>query len=85
MLTRFVPDISFDPELANAMGEAFEGAWKSLKDYGSIDAKPSRAAWARETLALRIIETAQAGERDVNRLRDDAIAHLAHSKMQRPT
>jgi hypothetical protein len=45
-----------------------------------IDAE---ADWARETLALRIIERTQAGEQDVKRLRLDALAHLAQAKIQK--
>ena len=35
----------------------------------------------RETLAMRIIETAQSGDHNVERLRDDALAHLANQKI----
>jgi len=36
----------------------------------------------RERLALRIIEIAQLGERDPNRLRDDALLYLARTNLK---
>jgi hypothetical protein len=63
------------------MRDAFNAAWDSLT--GCADYKDGTADWAREVLAMRIIETAQAGERDVSRLRDDALAHLARLKVQK--
>ena len=83
MPTRYIAGKSFDPEASELMRQAFEAAWESLNAAGSVDAMPFRAEWARETLALRIIDFAQTGERDVDTLRDDALAHLARSKMQK--
>jgi hypothetical protein len=80
MPTQYAPNKSFDPELAELMQKAFEAAWQSLLQSHDVNAQPSRAAWARETLALRIIDTAQEGERDPDILRDDALAHLAHAE-----
>ena len=74
---------AFNPEAANAMAEAFHAAWQSLKDCGSVDAAPYKADRAREVLAMRIIATASGGERDVTRLRDDALTHLANLKAQK--
>jgi hypothetical protein len=68
------------PEHADAMGEVFRAAWGSLTSHA--DYREGTADWERETLLLRIIETAQAGKRDVNRLRDDALAHLANLRLQ---
>jgi hypothetical protein len=62
------------------MGDAFAAAWAGLNDAGYNDVA---ADWAREVLALRIIETAQGGETDVNRLRDDALTHLANLRVQK--
>jgi hypothetical protein len=46
---------------------------------------PQYEEWARETIALRIIEVAQkSGERDLDRLRDDALGHLAQAKPPAP-
>ena len=59
------------------MSDAFSSAWESVKSSGDPQMVDGKAEWARETLALRIIDKAQAGERDVIRLRDDALEHLA--------
>jgi uncharacterized protein Yka (UPF0111/DUF47 family) len=74
MPTRYAPGKYFDPQIAETMREAFEAACRSLEESGSINGTVESV---RETLALRIIDTAQAGERDVDRLRDDALKHLA--------
>ena len=37
---------------------------------------------AREVLTLRIIEIAQLGERDPNRLREDALRYLARTNLK---
>ena len=44
---------------------------------GDVDATPYRAEWAREILALRIIQVARQGERDVRVLRDDGAMSAA--------
>jgi hypothetical protein len=81
MPTRYAPDKSFDPAIADAMGEAFHLAWQSVA--GSPYVLGAKEEWTREILALRIIDTAQAGEHDVTRLRDDALAHLANAKLKK--
>ena len=64
----------FDPETADVMSKAFDGAWQSVLASGNGIHLP--ADTMREALALRIIELAQHGERDLTRLRDDAVAHV---------
>jgi hypothetical protein len=76
MPTRYAPNKIFDPDLAKAMGEAFSVAWELLKGI-TVQAEAEKV---RETLALRIIDTAEAGERDPIKLSQDAIAHLAKAK-----
>ena len=73
---------SFDPELAALMRAAFEAAWNSLTACGSVDTVAYGAEWARETIALYIIEATQRGERDVAKLREEAIAHLANARFE---
>ena len=63
----------FGPQLAAAMGEAFEVAWSLLKTT-TAEAEVERV---REMLATRIIETAQGGQHDPVMLSQDAIAYLA--------
>lgn len=65
----------FEPETAEAMGAAFDSAWQSLLMQGSpltLD-----AGWAREQLALRIIDVTRHGITDAAQLREDALTHLA--------
>ena len=77
MPTRFAQ--SFDPELAATIREAFNLALESAKTSVPAD----ELEWARETVALRIIDTALGGENNVDRLRDDALAFLANAKMKK--
>jgi hypothetical protein len=71
---------SFCPEDATLMKEAFESAWTALKACGNVDTASYRAEWAREILALRIIDQVHNGIRDLAKLREDAIAHLPQCK-----
>jgi hypothetical protein len=73
MKERVVPDIilpflgghsAFDPEATHAMSVAFEKACRILK----LD-----DAHAREAVAARIIELARSGERDPERLCENAL------------
>jgi len=76
---KFAP---FDTKTADAMGTAFEEAWQAISISGvEIDGAADRV---REALALRIITTAQAGERSVELLRDDAIAYAMNGLVIRP-
>ena len=63
----------FDPETIRTLTAAFEDTWRTLEGDGSIgpdaDAK-------RDQLARLIIALAQAGERDIAKIRDDAIAFM---------
>ena len=56
----------FDDAATLAMGEAFDRACKSLRNFGS-------ACTAREIIATRIIEAAENGERDPARLHEQAL------------
>jgi hypothetical protein len=67
---------AFDPKTIVTLGLAFEMAWQSLLASASPLAVPAQADQSREALALRIIEAAKTGERDVKRLTDDAIAYV---------
>jgi len=62
------------------MCDAFDGAWAVLRGSGSEFADQAKLPATRMILARRIIYMAQAGQMDVVRLRDDAVAYLqAHS------
>jgi hypothetical protein len=77
MPMRYAPGASFDPQVAIAMSEAFHSAWDVVK--AAPDMADGKADWAKETLALRIIETAQRGEHNVARMREEALAYLANA------
>jgi hypothetical protein len=70
---------AFDADEVAVLVDAFEQAWKRVEESGSIRAGDGHAEATRELLALRIIDIAQLGERDPNRLRDDALAYLART------
>ena len=67
---------TFDPETAELLASAFDTAWDTIKKSGSPLAANDHAASTREVLAKRIIEMGQLGERDEQRLVDDALEHL---------
>ena len=66
----------FDPATCDAMGLAFNTACQKVLVSGSHLASSRYADAIREALAMHIIELAKRGERDVNRLRDDAVAFV---------
>ena len=70
---------AFDPEVIAVLAAAFEDAWASIEKSGSSLASPRYKRVAQEILAKRIIETAQRGERDQQRLSDDAVIYLTQS------
>jgi hypothetical protein len=59
---------SFDTDATLAMGDAFDRACKSLRNIGSA---------VREITATRIIELAKNGERDPDRLYEQALKTFA--------
>ena len=71
---------AFDSDTAALLASAFDTAWDTVKKSGSALAADDQAKSTREVLAKRVIEMGQQGERDRQRLVDDAIAHLANSK-----
>ena len=73
---------AFDSDEVKVLTDAFDQAWKAVEDTGVCFASEVYKNATRELLALRIIETAQLGERDPNRLRDDALLHLARTNLK---
>jgi hypothetical protein len=71
---------SFDPETITLLASAFETAWDTVKKSGSPLAADDQAASTRELLARHIIEMGKNGERDLQQLVNDAIAHVSGSK-----
>ena len=60
---------AFDPQAIEALGAAYDKACQSLNDGG-------QAGLVRDVIAKRIIELAQSGERDPDRLCASALASL---------
>jgi hypothetical protein len=71
-----VVSAALDPEKTEAMLEAFEDAWHSLKASGDVLASDFRAPSTREALAKAIIKHAQGGEADPARLKAYAVTEL---------
>jgi hypothetical protein len=72
----FAANQLFDPAACKALGLAFDTAWQKLLVSGSALASSGYADVTREALAMRIIDLANHGEHDVNRLRDNAVAFV---------
>jgi hypothetical protein len=66
----------FDPEATHAMGEAFDYAWLD-REASDIFSSQFPADWAREQIARRILKMTRLGERDPDRLAEDALDYLA--------
>jgi hypothetical protein len=73
---------AFDSEEVKILTDAFDQAWKAVEESGVCFASNTYKNATREVLALRIIEIAQLGERDPNRLRDDALLYLARTNLK---
>jgi hypothetical protein len=71
-MQRILPFLSdqsiFEPEATNAMTEAFVKVWQDLKLNGDTG--------VREAIAVRIIELAQLGERDPERIRERVLREV---------
>jgi hypothetical protein len=63
--------------MTDILASAFDIAWQQVKSSGSPLATAEAASVTRETLARKIIATAQAGERDKNRLVESALSSLS--------
>jgi hypothetical protein len=79
-LVALLSDAAFDSETTQLLGAAFEDAWEDVKSSGSALAEGAEAALTRELLAKRIIELAKRGERNPDRLVENALDHLAKSR-----
>jgi hypothetical protein len=65
----FLRDTSFDPELTNLMGIAYDKALRARHDKG-------QPHMVQEIIARKIIDIAKAGERDADRMCERALAAL---------
>jgi hypothetical protein len=73
---------AFDSDEVKVLTDAFDQAWKAVEQSGVCFASNTYKNATREILALRIVEIAQLGERDPNRLRDDALLYLARTNLK---
>ena len=71
---------TFDPNTTSLLITAFEGAWATVLKSGSPLASVEKAAETREYLARYIIDHVEAGERDPQKLIDDALASLTKKR-----
>jgi hypothetical protein len=71
---------AFDPEATHILTTAFDQAWDKFKSSGSPLAHDGCAPATRTLLAKQIIESAQKGERDIDRLVESGVAYLRDVK-----
>jgi hypothetical protein len=74
----FLANAGFDADTTLLLGSAFDAAWQAAKTSGGAD--DIHAAASRDLLAKRIIEMGRRGERNQDRLIEDALAHLENSR-----
>jgi hypothetical protein len=72
----FARQRAFDCETLQIMEVALACAWHALMVSGSTLTASFRAEHTRDAPASRIMDAARRGERDIERLRDDAVAHV---------
>jgi hypothetical protein len=70
---------TFDADTTIILASAFDTAWLSLQVSDSPFAADSRSIETRDLLAQRIIETARCGERDKQRLVEEALGQFVDS------
>ncbi len=70
---------SFDPEFIETLVAAYEDAWQQLEKSGSTYVSPRYKRAAQEVIAKRIIDMAQRGEVEPQRLAQDAVTYLEQS------
>ena len=79
---KHAPAGAFDDYDVRVLSDAFDEAWKAAQHSEPALSSGAHAEAVRELLALRIIEMAQLGERDPNRLRDDAVLYLTRTNLK---
>jgi hypothetical protein len=75
-LANLLQKAGFKAEDTAILTEAFDQAWIKFKASGNPLAGDACAASTRALLAKRIIETAQTGERNVDRLVENGVTYL---------
>jgi hypothetical protein len=75
---------AFEPETVCIMTAAFDRAWVSVQASGAPFSASDYAEGAREILGKSIIQAAKDGERDPQKLSDDALLELARTDLRIP-
>jgi hypothetical protein len=73
---------AFYSDGVKVLTQAFDQAWQVAEKSGICFSSDAYKNAAREVLALRIIEIAQLGEPDPNRIREDAPLYLARTNLK---
>ena len=71
--------VRHDVDTTIILASAFDAAWLAMQNSNSPFAADDRAAKTRDLLAQRIIAIAQRGERDKQRLVQEALAQFVNS------
>jgi hypothetical protein len=82
LLTKHALAGAFDDNEVRILVEAFDQAWNAVHDRATAILPDAHSEAMRELIALRIIEIAQLGERDPNRLRQDALLYLERTNLK---
>jgi hypothetical protein len=64
---------AFDHETTRLLGSTFDAAWKAMAGSGNHFADPQHASLVRELLAKLLIEMVVQGERNPDRLLENAL------------
>lgn len=78
-MRKIVPINAFKPFTPEEIA-TIEAAFREAVNVATADSLRLPHDEARELIAMRVIEMAQRGERDKDRLRADALAHLARER-----
>src|SRR6187551_2017863 len=73
-MAKLLTSRAFDPETTSLLGAAFDRAWRTVETSGSPLAAEKHAAATREILAKKILAAGHRGERNMNRLVEEALA-----------
>ena len=74
-MAKLLTSRAFDPETTSLLGAAFDKAWETVQTSGSPAAEKHAAA-TREILAKKILAAGHRGERNMDRLVEEALALL---------
>jgi hypothetical protein len=77
-MERYLKDhpTAFDPETITILSAALDDAWKAVETNKAAYQIDGHAEGARNALAKHIVDMAQRGERDSQRLIEGALARL---------